>query len=339
MKNTRILFRKLAYGCLLLLCTGCLHENPELTEDGEMGVDPTSVILNANLNINLDFTLLEEADTRATENDIQQRITIAAFLDGEEVKREVIYQKVVTGRNQLNIPVSMKLHARLYQIVAWVDYENKNDSKGPYYITDNLTSLLCSDSYRANTDYRDAYYACTELDLRSYRDKWGEEISLDLNMIRPLARYELVANDLPQLRRMIADGKTSGNKFTVKVEYNYYLPTGMNLLTGKVGHSKQYVTYSRTVTLPTDEEQEELQLAYDYVMVNGEGSFVSVNIEIADAGKQVISRVKGLQVSYEQGHLTTKKGKFFSVEPNPGISIDTEFDEDIIIDLDRPFTN
>ena len=37
--------------------------------------------------------------------------------------------------------------------------------------------------------------------------------------------------------------------------------------------------------------------------------------------------------------LTTKKGKFFSVEPNPGISIDTEFDEDIIIDLDRPFTN
>ena len=140
MKNTRILFRKLAYGCLLLLCTGCLHENPELTEDGEMGVDPTSVILNANLNINLDFTLLEEADTRATENDIQQRVTIAAFLDGEEVKREVIYQKVVTGRNQLNIPVSMKLHARLYQIVAWVDYENKNDSKGPYYITDNLTS-------------------------------------------------------------------------------------------------------------------------------------------------------------------------------------------------------
>ena len=81
MKNTRILFRKLAYGCLLLLCTGCLHENPELTEDGEMGVDPTSVILNANLNINLDFTLLEEADTRATANDIQQRITIAAFLD------------------------------------------------------------------------------------------------------------------------------------------------------------------------------------------------------------------------------------------------------------------
>ena len=36
------------------LVNGCsLHEEPEMTPDGELGVDPTAVTLNLNLNMNL----------------------------------------------------------------------------------------------------------------------------------------------------------------------------------------------------------------------------------------------------------------------------------------------
>ena len=39
---------------IILLVNGCsLHEEPELTPDGELGVDPTAVTLNLNLIMNL----------------------------------------------------------------------------------------------------------------------------------------------------------------------------------------------------------------------------------------------------------------------------------------------
>lgn len=50
--------------CLLLLpltLSGCLFEEPEMTADGELGVDPTEVSVTADITLDMKLTELETA--------------------------------------------------------------------------------------------------------------------------------------------------------------------------------------------------------------------------------------------------------------------------------------
>ena len=65
---------------ITLLVNGCsLHEEPEMTPEGELGVDPTAVTLNLNLAMNL--SLAERAPvtiTRASETNYLRRFIVEA---------------------------------------------------------------------------------------------------------------------------------------------------------------------------------------------------------------------------------------------------------------------
>ncbi len=107
------------------LITACsLYEHPELTEDGEPGIDPTEV----NINIDLSLQLKPEAENGA-ENKLltradaghRHRIIVDAYQNRILSKRQIIY-KDITDAPQLNAEISMKLHARDYQLVIWADY-------------------------------------------------------------------------------------------------------------------------------------------------------------------------------------------------------------------------
>ena len=66
---------------ITLLVNGCsLHEEPEMTPEGELGVDPTAVTLNLNLAMNL--SLAERAPvtiTRASETNYLRRFIVEAI--------------------------------------------------------------------------------------------------------------------------------------------------------------------------------------------------------------------------------------------------------------------
>ena len=107
----------------VLLANGCsLHEEPEMTPDGEWGVDPTAVTLNLNLTMNL--SLAERAPvtvSRAAETKYLRRFIVEAYLDRQVVARQTVYEE---DFNRSTLPVSMKLHARNYRILVWADYVN-----------------------------------------------------------------------------------------------------------------------------------------------------------------------------------------------------------------------
>lgn len=53
---------------ITLLVNGCsLHEEPEMTPEGELGVDPAAVTLNLNLAMNLSLAATPVTITRASE--------------------------------------------------------------------------------------------------------------------------------------------------------------------------------------------------------------------------------------------------------------------------------
>ena len=202
-----------------------------------------------------------------------------------------------------------------------------------YYDTEDLQRVACRDPYTGSTDYRDCLYGTTALDLRQYRDEWNAKVQIKVDMVRPLAKYELIATDVKDFLRKTKKQRADDAAFTITFSYGFYLPTVFNVLAGKPADSRTGVTYTAPLTVP-DDGTEECRIGTDFVFVNGAESFVSLSMEIRDSGGNVISRTTGLKVPYRRGHLTTVRARFLTNEMQGGVDIDDDFDGDIDVDLD-----
>lgn len=329
-------------GCLVLVSafvSSCLYEEPELTADGEIGVDPTAVNIMTNLTLETSFDLVNiNRSTRAEATTYLHRFVVAAYEGTQKVASQVIYQEMQAGETTVSIPVAMKLHARKYQLAVWADYIEKSgkETVQTFYNAEDMAFILRAASYKGNSPYYDAFYGNASLDLTGYRDQWNVSVPVDIKMARPVARYNLIATDVAKFLKKVANKEITGKKFTMTVKYNYYLPTGFDALTGRLKNSLQYIEYNKTVDLTTlqkEENKEEFNIGFDYLLINNESaSSIPVTIEITNESKVVVARYQNLKVPYERNKETNIRGYFLTA--SPGISFDPDFnDDDIIIDV------
>ena len=109
---------------LPVLAVGCLMEEPELTAEGELGVDPTSVTVEAEISLDLNLPDSETGEEKMYVNadnypDAVHRITLAAYEGTSCVGRTIAYENLpLTNRFQTR--VSLPLHARNYRLAGWI---------------------------------------------------------------------------------------------------------------------------------------------------------------------------------------------------------------------------
>ncbi|RHJ52114.1 DUF6562 domain-containing protein [Bacteroides sp. AM10-21B] len=335
------------YLLLPALLTGCLYEHPIMTEDGEIGVDPTSVILNAKLKLNLKMPAAEEGGTsllRPTAGDAPQyrhRFIIDAYLDRVFVARQVVYQDIVDGRDEISLPVSMKLHARNYEIAVWTDYvQMPDEAEGItgtedyfYNSTDNhLLTVYGSETYRGNNEYKDAFCGSAQLELEQYRGQWNTQVSLDMELARPVMRYELVANDVQKFLKLFTDGKLTGDSFIARVKYISYLKMGYNVLERIPRHGLMFLQQERTIKNSVLKDKDTYPLTFDYAFAAYDAvTRIPVTLEIVVNKKVVASTT--FNITGQAGKNTTITYGFLTANPDGGIDFDPDFDgkEDIIV--------
>ena len=339
----------IAFTALMLatLLAACVHDYPSMTPDGEEGIDPTLVEVNTEVTLDLELLPLEATTdkarsgtpkTRAGEQpDYRRRFIIEAWREGRPAARQVTVMDNAeeAGNEKITLPVHLKLHAVEYTLAVWTDYVVAGTAADLYYNTENLQQVACTDPYTGNTPYRDCLYGTTALDLRPYRDQWNARVQTKVDMVRPLAKYELIATDVKEFLRKTRrqrDGE-GDNAYTITFAYGFFLPTVFNILSGKPADSRTGITYTAPLVVPTD-GQEECTIGSDFVFVNGTESFVSLSMEIRDSGGNVISRTTGLEVPYRRGHLTTVRAHLLTNEMQGGVDIDDKFEGDIDVDLD-----
>nr|WP_244993083.1 DUF6562 domain-containing protein [Bacteroides eggerthii] len=240
------------------------------------------------------------------------------------------------GDAKISLPIHLKLHALEYTLAVWTDYVKAGTTDDLYYDTDNLQQVACTDPYTGSTPYRDCLYGTAALDLRQYRDEWNARVQVKVDMVRPLAKYELIATDVQKFLLKTQKQRAGGTAYTITVSYGFYFPLGFNVLSGKPDRSEMGVAFTAPLTV-TDNGSGECTLASDYIFVNGDESYVPLGIEIKDNAGNGISRTTGIDVPYRRGHLTTVRGHFLTNRYDTGIGIDPDFDDDDInIDLDNP---
>ena len=217
-----------------------------------------------------------------------------------------------------------------YDLRLWADWN------GGYYNADDLGKVLVlTDNYIANgeTDKKDAYYAAETLAVTD--DTPDKPVTL----IRPFAKYRLIATDVEAYYNLIEKGEAlpAIEDLQVRVTYEGFFPTGFNVATGKPNDALN--TGIHYTSVPTVAEGYDAkvnrQVGADFVLTNGEESFVNVTIQMVDTNTgEAVATVQHVKIPYKRGHLTTVTGHFLTAGKTPGgVQIDTEWGEDIVIEF------
>ena len=220
-----------------------------------------------------------------------------------------------------------------YDLHLWADWN------GGYYNADDLGKVLVlTDCYVANgeTDKKDAYYSTTTLSVPS-SPTGGVEGAVSL--VRPFAKYRLIATDVEAYYNLIEKGEALPDieDLQVRVTYEGFFPTGFNVATGKPNDALN--TDIHYTSVPTVAEGYDAkvnrQVGADFVLTNGEESFVTVTIQMVDTNTgETVATVQHVKIPYKRGHLTTVTGHFLTAgKTTGGVQIDTEWGEDIVIEF------
>ena len=105
--------------------------------------------------------------------------------------------------------------------------------------------------------------------------------------------------------------------------YNSYLPTEYNLITGKPTDAKMGMMFSSSLQ-PLNED--EALIGFDYVIVNGVESSVSLQVALYAPDGELMSLSNPVVVPVVRGKVTTVRGKFLTLATGGGIGIDPGFD-------------
>ena len=222
-----------------------------------------------------------------------------------------------------------------YDLRLWADWN------GGYYNADDLGKVLVlTDSYVANgeTDKKDAYYAATSISVVSQSSPTGG-VEGALSLERPFAKYRLIATDVEAYYNLIEKGEALPDieDLQVRVTYEGFFPTGFNVATGKPNDALNTgIHYSSVPTVAEGYDAKvNRQVGADFVLTNGEESFVTVTIQMVDTNTdEAVATVQHIKIPYKRGHLTTVTGHFLTAGKTPGgVQIDTEWGEDIVIEF------
>ena len=322
------------------LLAACVHDYPTMTPDGEEGIDPTLVVVDTEVTFDLDLKPFESITnktrsgaTEAATGDHRRRFIIEARRAGQAKVRQVAVMEDAeeTGKT-LTLPVRLRLHAVEYSLAVWTDYVQAGTDTDLHYNTGDLNGVGLNEPYAGNTDYRDCHYATVPLDLRPYRDQWNARVRLDVDMVRPLAKYRIVATDVEQYKRLIhSKGYPPLDELSATVLYEGFLPNSFNVTTGSPNDATTGLSYEGILPDMAAGDSH-VQLGSDLILANGAETFTNVTVRITDSAGNTVSRVSGVRIPYRRGHLTTITGKFLTAGTAGGnIHIDTEWEDDIII--------
>ena len=282
------------------------------------------------------YTPTRTAGSDSATHDRQLRLVIEVFPQGENVplydENAPLYNdtQFCTLQADGTYLAELSLMPGNYDLRLWADWN------GSYYNADDLSAVtVLTDSYVANgeTDKKDAYYAAEALTVT---DDMPEK---PVTLTRPFARYRLIANDVEGYLNLIKNGEDlpAIEDLQVRVTYEGFFPTGFDVATGKPNDALNIgIHYTSMPTVAEGyNETEARQVGADFVLTNGEESFVTVTVQMTNKHTgEAISTVSGIKIPYKRGHLTTVSGHFLTAgKTTGGVQVDNNWENDVTIDF------
>ena len=340
MTKTLRIFAALLLGVLLASCD--VHELPK----GDAYVDVTLTV-----KFDDDLPLYRELDytTKAEGQNVQMRHTIRAFRANgvNRYSTEPAVEKVVYTGGVQDVTVDLRLEPVDYKIMVWSDYADEAGKALFYDAADFGSVRILEGEYKGSNPYRDAFSGTKELALTEILEA-SAHIEETLQMTRPVGKFSIISVDRDEflkmfMARLVERYKNQAsvgpiyskaedidvNIFKVVVAYNGFLPDTWSLWTGRPIDARTGVQFNSRLR---ELEGGDLELAFDYVLVNGEESSVNVNVYIFDDLGDILS-VMHSDVPLHAGMRTVLTGRFLTSGAASGVSIKPGYDGEYNIQL------
>lgn len=334
----------------LILLTACdVHEWPEL---------PERMPLHLKLSYEKDMTVWEHLHdgTDVIEQGLGEiydncreygkiRYIIRAYpMSGQqrtvqEHTQEFVFTKDI--REGYEHDVTLELTPGNYNIMVWSDLV-ESDGKTPYHDASDFAAISLQGDHEGCNDYRDAFRGTGNISLRA---NVSERVAptLEITMQRPLAKFEIVTNDLAEFiekQTLSMASQTNGTKFAPKEEpatkvlfedckvvfyYIGFMPDTYSMFTDKPVNSSTGIMFQSSLERLTAGEG---TLGFDYVFVNGKTSAVTVQIGIYDNAGTQLSLTGPIEVPLQRSRHTVLRGRFLMSEASSSVTIEPGFDGD-----------
>ena len=212
-----------------------------------------------------------------------------------------------------------------YNIVVWSDLI-KTDGNTHFYNADNFAEIMLQGDHKSNTDHRDAFKGKSSISLLSNCINQIHK-TLSITMKRPLAKFEIVANDLLEFNKTKA---TSLNMYKAKIQYIGFMPSTYSLFADRPIASTTGVIFESNLGRIDGLES---SIGFDYVFVSDMGSMVTVRIGIYNYENQLISYSEPITLPLKPNHHPRVTGNFLMQNVSDGVNIDPNFGGDYNIVL------
>ena len=232
-------------------------------------------------------------------------------------------------KDSLDHVVTLDFRVGSYDVIVWSDLIKAGEEKS-CYDADNFGRVTLDVGRTGNNEYRNAFRGFATVEV----SETDEPDVLEVEMESPMARFELVSNDLEQFvgghtRR--AGGESILKDYKAVIYYTGFMPYVFSLYTDKPVDSTNGVMFEASLTQLSDTE---VRLGYDYVFVGEKTSAVTVRVGVYDAEGNQVSMSAPAKVSLRRGRCSVKTGNFLTSKSSlDGIYIDKEFEGSFDIEL------
>lgn len=219
----------------------------------------------------------------------------------------------------------MVLPSGSYRLLAWADWVDRGSVTDKYYATGDFGDISFKGRYEGNNDYRNAYTGKAEV---SFQVKQGDTTTVvreQLPLRSIMGKVKFVATDYNEYL-------AKGQNLRILVAYTGFLPNRYSVLRGVPFDATTGVNFLSSMSELSTEGDGSATLGYDYVMVNGEESSVTMALGMYDDEGKLVGTSSTLNVPIKRGGITVVKDKFLTrTSSSGGIGIDPSFDGDINI--------
>ena len=259
------------------------------------------------------YTVVEygEKSTKSSSESFDIRYKFEVFDGLDPNSSDVLNSFVFTKDDisELDHSVTVPLPRGEYRFAVWTDYVYQDSETDLYYNSERFEYMcLAGGGHVGSDDMRDAFVGVSTATVSK------ENTQTSIQMRRPMGKFNFVATDAK-------DYDLTG--YRVDFHYNGFMPSAYNIHTAKLADSKTGVSFTSGITRLNDDDAE---LGFDYVFVNGKETVVSVFVEIYDPAGKMLSRSAPIDVPLVQSKLTTVKAKFLTMKAGGGVSLVPDYD-------------
>lgn len=304
--------------CSMLLILACSCSDSK--SEPKLGSAP--VIVNVNVDTTMTYWQDYVVDSRASSAPLLRCKLQALSSDNNILASET---HIFQPGEPLTATFKLRLPSDEYRLMAWCDYvDAAQPSADLHYLTADLRDVTFTGRYDGNDPSRNAYSGVTPIDFKVYEGDTTTVINSDIALKPIMGKIKFVATDY--------------NQFLVKpislrflIAYTGFLPHRYSVVRGVPFDATTGVSFiTNAMTELSTEGDGSATLGYDYVMVNGDESSVTVALGLYNDEGKLVGQSGNLNVPIKRGGLTVVKGHFLTkTQSSGGIGIDPDFEGDI----------